>query len=181
MSERVRLIDRFLPDWHFAERHSVTVAASPAAVERAAHAVDIGSAPVVRLLLRLRGMRADALRLAEIERAGFRRLAHEPEREIVLGLIGRFWTVGGGLCRYDAAEFAAFDQPGWAKAAWNFHMSPLGDGATRLTTETRIYCTDARSRRRFRAYWFLIRPFSGLIRRLALRAIKRAAESADSR
>ncbi len=38
--------------------------------------------------------------------------------------------------------------------------------------------TDAAARRRFRLYWLAIRPFSGLIRRLWLRAIKRRAESA---
>jgi len=34
---------------------------------------------------------------------------------------------------------------------------------------------DAASRRRFRLYWLLIRPFSGLMRRLMLRAIAREA------
>ena len=33
---------------------------------------------------------------------------------------------------------------------------------------------DDESRRKFRVYWFFVRPFSGLIRRLTLRAVKRA-------
>jgi hypothetical protein len=51
------------------------------------------------------------------------------------------------------------------------------DGET-LSTETRVWAADPPARRRFRLYWLAIRPFSGLIRRLWLRAIKRRAESA---
>ena len=152
------------------------VAAAPDVVDRAARSVDLGGAPVVRFLLRLRGMRPDALRLDALGQSGFRTLADEPGREIVLGLIGRFWTPSGGLCRGDADDFVAFDEPGWAKAAWNFYLTPLAGGGTLLETETRIHCTDAGSRRRFRAYWLVVRPFSGLIRRVALQQIKRAAE-----
>ena len=50
------------------------------------------------------------------------------------------------------------------------------DGRT-LTTETTVFAADAASRRRFRPYWLVIRPFSGLVRRLWLRAIKRRAEA----
>jgi hypothetical protein len=46
-----------------------------------------------------------------------------------------------------------------------------------LTTETRIEPTDALSGRRFRRYWMLIRPFSGLTRLVWLRAIRRRALS----
>ena len=57
-----------------------------------------------------------------------------------------------------------------AKMAFNFRL----DGST-LSTETRVLLTDAASRRKFRAYWTLIRPFSGLIRRVWLRAIAHRA------
>jgi hypothetical protein len=40
-----------------------------------------------------------------------------------------------------------------------------------------VLCLDARSRRSFRIYWRVIGPFRGLIRRLMLRRIRRAAES----
>ena len=51
------------------------------------------------------------------------------------------------------------------------------DGET-LSTETRVWAAHLSARRRFRFYWLAIRPFSGLIRRVWLRAIKRRAESA---
>ena len=58
----------------------------------------------------------------------------------------------------------------------NFRMEDEGGGWTRLTTETRIYATDASARRRFAAYWRLIYPGSALIRRTWLRAIRERAE-----
>lgn len=59
--------------------------------------------------------------------------------------------------------------------AMELRAVPDGDGA-RLETETRIYLTDASARRRFGAYWLVIRPFSGLTRRGWLRAAKKRAE-----
>ncbi|TMB67768.1 MAG: hypothetical protein E6J43_07850, partial [Chloroflexi bacterium] len=48
---------------------------------------------------------------------------------------------------------------------------PSGPG-TRLFTETRVRCLGVPSRRWFRLYWLVIRPFSGLLRRSMLRGIK---------
>jgi hypothetical protein len=144
-------------------------------------ALDLGGSRIVRLLFRLRGMPASSLRLDGMHRIGFRILADVPEREVVLGLIGRFWTPSGGLCRFDPVDFATFREPGWAKAVWGFRMTPIGADRTRLETETRVRCTDDASRRSFRLYWTVIRPFSGLIRRVALRQIRREAEAAHRR
>lgn len=153
------------------------MAASAALVERCVRELDLGGSRIVRLLFRLRGMPRSGIGLEGLERMGFRVLAHEPEREVVLGLIGRFWTREGQLRRFEPHEFASFDEPGWAKATWSFRVAPLPDGRSLLETETRVHCTDAASRRRFRLYWMAIRPFSGLIRRVALREVKRNAEA----
>jgi hypothetical protein len=77
--------------------------------------------------------------------------------------------------KIDAESFKKFDTPGYAKAVWNFSLRPDGPDS-RLTTETRVKCTDSDSRWRFGFYWMLIRPFSGLIRMEMLRTIKRRAE-----
>jgi len=169
----VAALDELLPRWDFRERHAVRVAASPERVFAAVRAVTAAEMPVARALMRARGMRAAAQRpvLAEAMRA-FTVLADVPGRELVIGAVGRPWQLRGGQ-RPDA-DFRAFDEPGYAKMAMDFRF----DG-TRLTTETRVLLTDAAARRRFRAYWLLIRPFSGLIRRAWLRAIKRRAERLD--
>jgi hypothetical protein len=89
--------------------------------------------------------------------------------------VGRFWQPSGGLRRIEAAEFAGFAEPGWAKAAFNFQIERVG-ARTLLSTETRIATTDERARRSFARYWRLIHPGSALIRIAWLRAIRRRAE-----
>jgi hypothetical protein len=96
--------------------------------------------------------------------------------EIALGVIGQFWKLSGGRFCEDAAAFDAFDQPGYAKAVWNFSLVDVGQNVTRLATETRVVCSDRSSRFRFRLYWTLIGPFSGLIRREVLRTIRAKVE-----
>ena len=109
---------------------------------------------------------------------GFAVLGDLPQQELVLGLVGRFWTLAGDIQCIDAEHFETFDRKGYAKAAWNFTLSPQTNGTTRLATETRVYCLDDRSRRRFRLYWLIIGPFSGSIRKEMLRIVKREAERA---
>ena len=113
--------------------------------------------------------------LEGFRRMGFRVVAEDPGRELVIAGIGRFWKPSGGLRRVEGAEqFAAFDEPGYAKVAFNFVLE-----SGELSTETRIAGTDDRARRRFGAYWLLIRPGSGLIRREWLGAIARQARTVE--
>ena len=169
-------IERFLPDPQFVERHRTRVRADAATVDAAARSLDLGGSALARMLFRLRGMPADALRLDGLERIGFTRLVDEPG-DLVLGVIGRFWKPTGSVERFAPADFVAFDRPGYARAAWSFSIEVRGPRDTLLETETRIRCTDDASRRSFARYWTVIRPFSGLIRRAALRSIRREAEA----
>jgi len=162
-----------LPEFHHRERHSIRVAASPERSLAAAHETCLDDVPLVRLLFRLRGLRAgssvgaiwDAMRAEGFQPAG----------DDTLVLVGKPWSPGGRLRKVD--DFAAFAEPGWAKMAIDLRAVPDTGGA-RLETETRILLTDARARRRFAAYWLVVRPFSGLVRRGWLKAAKRRAESA---
>jgi hypothetical protein len=94
----------------------------------------------------------------------------------VLGTVGRFWRAAGELHAVNPTSFREPSPPGTAKAAWSFTVNRRPGGAV-LRTETRVLCADAATRRRFRAYWLAIRPFSGLIRRELLAAVRSAAES----
>ena len=107
---------------------------------------------------------------------GFTQLDERPERELLIGLEGRFWRPRPDLRATDTRRFREPLEPGLARAAWDFRLEPLEAGATRLSTETRVHCADAATRRRFRPYWLLVRPGNGLIRRAMLAAIRRAAE-----
>jgi hypothetical protein len=114
--------------------------------------------------------------LDDLMAAGFVWLGEDPGREFVLGLVGTFWNWSGGARRVEPREFAAFEEPGLAKSAWNFRIIPDGDERTFVTTETRVMVPDEASRRRFLLYWAAIGPFSAVIRKQALVLIKREAE-----
>ena len=159
-----------LPVYHHRERHSLRVAAAPEAALAAARETRLEDVRLVALLFRLRGLSAAPRGpiWTSLQAQGFR--FHDPE---TLVLIGRPWSPRGGLRPAD--DFVAFAEPGYAKMAVDLRARPDGDGAV-LETETRVFLTDPASRRRFAAYWLVVRPFSGLTRRLWLRAARRTAE-----
>jgi hypothetical protein len=194
------LIDGFLPKPDVIERHESVVRADGDTAYRVIRTLDFARSPVVRGLFLLRGIpgmlrhgRRDGeipyttphLRLEDVLGFGFVVLAEEPGVEIVLGVVGRFWRPRGDIIRMQPEEFESFARPGFAKGAMNIRVEPAGDGLTRIATETRVRCTDARSRRSFLRYWRLIGPFSALIRRrmlaMAKAAVERRIEGAEER
>lgn len=182
-------LDRWLRDWQFEEVHALRIRATPAACLDAAEAVDPADDALIQAALALReapGRLAGALgrrgSLHTRPRFGLRDfvpLGRDGDRSVCHGLVGAFWRLGYGLFpQASAADYARFAQPGVAKLALSFHTEPDGPGHTRLVTTTRVMCPDADSLRRFRPYWGLIRPVSGLIRRRLLQRIRRLAEQA---
>ena len=169
------LIDEFLPEYDFVETHSISIDAGAADVFKAANEVDFSESFIVRWLLRLRGMSGEAVSLRNLEYSRFKILGEVVNKEVLIGLAGRFWLPWGDLQKVDASNFREFDKEGYAKAVWNFSLES-SNGETRLTTETRIRCLDDGSRRSFGFYWTFIQPFSGLIRMEMLKTIRRRAE-----
>ena len=182
------LIDEYLSGFDAVERHQLTINAPANVVFDAVRGLDLSESRIVRALFRLREIpgclrsrhlraRQLGLTLHDLMKTGFVILGERPTEEIVLGVVGRFWTPRGGIKHVDAAGFAAFSSPGYAKAVWTFSVRESAHATTELKTETRVLCLDDSSRRRFKLYWTLVAPFSGLIRMEALRSIKRAAET----
>jgi hypothetical protein len=143
---------------------------------------EFASSGVGRLLMTLRGYgcratesRGSGTFSDRVERFGFVRLAEVPGRELVFGLAGRFWRPDGGLRRLTREEFLAFAEEGSVKAVWNLLVSGGAGAACEVSTETRILSFGSAARRKFRIYWSLIEPFSGLTRRGMLRGIRREA------
>lgn len=193
-------IDEFLPVFQFHERHQIRIHATP---RRIAWAIATVPAEGIRLFRTLTWLRNPRLPWSRSEESilappagkpilevatgsGFLQLATEPDREIVLGSL----VVASRPCACDSPQaWKELAAPGYAKAVINFLIEPeaaaaIADRDThgrseiwcRLTTETRVFATDAATCRRFGAYWRLIAPGSALIRVEWLRAIRRRAE-----
>lgn len=102
---------------------------------------------------------------------GWASLGEDPEREIVIGAIGVFWTPQIKWEDVRPEDFESFDAPGFGKIAADFSLRPYGEARTLLTYEARTRLTDPDSRRRFRRYWMLVSPFVGHIMRATLRTV----------
>jgi hypothetical protein len=177
------MLEEFLPRYDVNEVHSISTSAAPAAVMDAIRGLTAVEVPVLVSLMAIRSVPALLRRrrlpvrgplLDGLRKSGFVALRETPA-ELVLGGVGQFWRPSGGLRRIEAAEFAGFAEPGFAKAVFNFQIERIGE-RTVLGTETRIATTDERARRSFARYWTLIHPGSALIRIAWLRAIRRRAE-----
>jgi hypothetical protein len=168
-------LDVQLPQWHHRERHSTPLSAPPGPALAAFDALTWRDVPVFRALMAVRSLgrtsrSAHHRILDDFTGIGFTAIVENPD-EVVYAGIGRPWSVGGGMQPVEGAQsFRDFAEPGWAKMLVNFRVA---DGE--LSTETRVWLTDAGSRRAFGAYWLVIRPFSGLIRRAWLKAAARRA------
>ena len=172
-------LDDFLPSYEFSERHSLAIEAPASRIDEAFRAVSIADIPLARALWwvrRLGRTYGDSTKpFIGGELPGVV-LEDVPREGIVLGLTGQFWRVLGGerdpAAPASAEEFLAYARPDTCKAVVDFRV-----GARALTTETRVHVADPASRRKFGRYWFVVRPFSGLIRILLLRAARRRAEA----
>jgi hypothetical protein len=158
----MKSLDAFLPAYDFSTRHAVTVAVDPVRADRALREVTFKEVPLVRALLVARGLGlrrgADTVLGAMVPRATV--LEDVPGEGVVLTLSGQFWRLRG---RGPEAP---------ATAVIDFRALPGS-----LATETRVHVPDPVSRRKFGRYWRIVRPFSGLIRMVVLRAAKRRAEA----
>ena len=178
------LLDDLLPDFDVHEVHTAELPGEPPKAMAAARAVTPGEIRMMGALLGLRSLPGRIKRAPVVTRSdepfldqalglGFVLLGEQAD-EVVVGAVGRFWSPAGNRPLRIASrdDFLAFGEPGYAKAVMNVAVRPRGTG-TLISTETRIAATDPGARRRFRLYWLLIGPWSGLIRREWLRAAER--------
>jgi len=174
------LLDQLLPAHDFRTRFTRRISAEPAQVWAALFLVTYDELPVTRLLLTARSGGRARLTGPVLQTMPLTVLGRREDREAVIGRVAKFWLarpVPGPASTTLPEGFAAFTEPGWAKAAMSFQLSPVHGGQTLLAAETRVRATDAAARRAFARYWLLIRAAgAGFIRLEMLRAIARRAE-----
>ena len=179
-------LDHALPTYQFSEYHQIHVAAPPARTLEAIRAVTAGEITLFRTLTAIRRLGRPGAEsvlnapesqpiLDVVTRTSFLQLTGEPGREIVVGTLVAAPAASLPIQERTAEWYQSLSGPGYAKAVMNFVVEPDGAG-TLVTTETRVFATDASTRRRFAAYWRIIYPGSAVIRRMWLRAIRRRAE-----
>jgi hypothetical protein len=168
------LHDKYLQQYDFNEVHRTIIDAPPEVIYRLAQDLDFSDSWIIQMLFFLRGLPAKEISIKRLGDQKFTILEEVPNKEVMIGLIGEFWKPSGNLQFFTAETFSTFKGP-YAKATWNF-MLESKEGKTVLSTETRIACPDPKTKKAFARYWFVIGPFSGLIRKEMLRAIRVKAE-----
>ncbi|WP_330330488.1 hypothetical protein OHS33_12610 [Streptomyces sp. NBC_00536] len=160
-------LDRLVPEWHFREIHRIPVSGTVDEVMRAVYATTWAEAPLARALVAI--TRADV--------SAERRIVSDYLREsgeVIPSGSEEFLFAGvqstediprpPGTISEIVRECA---EPGILKIGMNVRYA-----AGILSTETRIFATDDRTRRRFAPYWLFIRCGSGATRKSMLRAIR---------
>lgn len=175
----VPFVEHLLPRYDVQSQHAITIRSSAADVYRQTRRLDLSSSPLVRWLFRLRGFPPSALSLDGLSSIRFVPLVEQPPVGFVFGLVGQFWRPSGNLLDFEPSDFPDLQPPGYAKAIWSFDISFISASSSRLRTVTRVACPDRKTRRRFKLYWSVVGPFSGLIRREFLEGAKRACEGGE--
>jgi hypothetical protein len=180
-------LDDVLPAPDHVARQSRWINATPEAVWDALHAVRLTGLPVTLLLSAVRflpvllagGGRNHLRDRPFVEALPVPLLSSEPPRALVFGGALQAWRLTGGERPpdLDADGLRAWSERGWVKAAMDFRLTPLGNG-TVLSSETRVLSTDDATRRRFAAYWLVVRPGSTAIRWEVLTAVELRAQAA---
>jgi hypothetical protein len=187
-------IDEFLPHHDFRAAYQIRIRAPRSVVYEGLLHTDFSELWLTRLLMTLRtgkrmprhGVPGDLRR--RLQGTGFVMLDEVRDEELVIGVAGRFWRSDGGRCMdLTAANFMDFSRTGYAKVAWNFKLradlpetepqTEMETATTILSTETRIQCFGPSALWKFRVYWGVVGPFSGVIRKAILRQVKRKAEA----
>lgn len=177
-------IDEFLSIYDFSATYGIRINAPPSVVYQCLLRSDFNNLWLVRLLMTIRtGKLQPQNRVPRdlperLQGTGFVILDDVPGEALLIGVTGKFWRPDGRRCLdLTAGDFGGFARTGYAKVAWNFRLRTELPNSTVLSTETRIKCFGGAALWKFRFYWSLVGPFSGLIRKAILKQVKTEAES----
>ena len=144
----MRTLDRYLPDFDVNEVHEIALEVPPEVALDRVLALSVTPDWLVRTLFRLRGL------------GGLGGLDLPLERFVVE-------VIGLEMVERTSTTAVAAGRLRRQRVAILFEAVPRPSGGSRLITETRVADVDLG----FRMYWFVVGPFSALIRRRWLRAV----------
>jgi hypothetical protein len=179
------LLDLFMPHYEVAETHSVRVNAAAEITFAAAATLDLQQSGVIRAIFNSRewilGSKPEEVSLPRpllewAETLGWVMLAKVSGREVIFGAVTQPWQADVLFRAIPRAEFANFNEPGYAKIVWTLRADPTAEMTSIASTETRVLTTSPTARAKFRRYWAWLSPGIILIRRVALRMVKGEAE-----
>jgi hypothetical protein len=120
----------------------------------------------------MRGMPKELYTIEHLKNLGFVKLAEIPGEEIIYGIITNSATFNGCQSGYSDLEFISKAGTEIIKGVINFRVENKGNSCQLISTETRVWCGGTKIKKRFGIYWFMVKPFSGLIRKMMLKQIK---------
>jgi hypothetical protein len=184
------LIDQVLPEYQYRGQAAVVIDAPPPAIFRALRQVTLAEMPLAYALGTIRYLpgiltgrmkrRPDELRRPFVDVIAWPPLAEAPERELLVGTIGKLHDLfDQQVVPLDSpAAFERFDTPDYEKHAESFRIAGGSDEAgSTLLAEHRTQALGSSARWKFALYWHLLVGWSGnLLLRMLLEAVKRRAE-----
>jgi hypothetical protein len=173
-------LDLLVPHYHFSEHHQLSMTGDLDDIFMAVEAADLSDSLVSRVLITLWRLIANVVLKKPPKKntsvKDFALLCRSPPNFIARGLIGGK-NAPEDKDYIDSDSFLAFKGPGSIKLVWAFWLESTGENIVCVHTETRVFCTDKKTKLKFTIYWYLIRPWSGLIRRRMLVAIKKGVQN----
>lgn len=167
------LHEKFLPNAQYQSKVGIQIKATAKEIYPLLESLDFSDARITALLFRLRGIPVPmGMTLHGLQKVRFVVLESVKNKGFILGLIGQFWTPSGKLLIFKPEDFSGFNDRRFAKAIWEFRLIEE-QSSTRLETITSIEYLSERSKKRFKWYWMIIKPFSNFIRYEILRSVKR--------
>jgi len=180
------LIDKFLPKYHFSEKHTIEAASTKELIidvilELCPNEISF----LFKLLFFIRTIpqkifgtnnfdfSPNTSLIMQLEEIGFHILEKNND-EIVIGIINQ----GNKILKiplFHENGFINFKEKKSKKIALNFFLSEHNDKVI-IQTETRIYASDKNTRMKFAMYWLFAYSGSALIRKVWLKAIKKKSE-----
>jgi hypothetical protein len=178
-------IDSLVPKFVVRMQRGIAVGRPRPASYAALHATTLAETRLARIAISIFERRRGRSKQAAVDRRlplqqvlqqqGWIVLSDQSDRELILGLVAKVRRRFDVQHARDAAEFAAFAQPGHVKIALAFRVEDAGTDS-RILVDLRVEATDGRAARKVRSYWRFLGVGSHLTIRNTLRAIRHRAE-----